>query len=473
MKRGWWLAGAVLLPRLLLFPFNENLGGDAIARTWLAHRWLESPHFIFGFDGGAKQFGPLHIYLLALAEWLWPSLLHAGRVVSLIVGVLTAWPLFIATRRWFGEQAATFAVLGFAFWGVHVQCSTTSSSEALNLLLVMTAVTTSRLGGGSGLGSALALSLACATRFDSWLLVPLLALAEWRQLGWRSALKFTAFASALPVVMLIGDWVGRGDPFFSIRYIDAFHRAWWPGEAATWGEGWYRVMCALWWPGVAAVTMTPFIAVAGIVGAARAWRTRPELRWLVWLLVVPVVLYAVRGAVFASFAPLARFTLKELLLLFPLAGWVLASSRWRGVVIALLVTWCAGLAALTWAPDSPWPSSLRAVSAASRLESRLRAPASWLRDNATAGDFVVDVDPRGYDDLTLSYFSGLPYERQHRRRYEYYWQTRPDEAPRWLVLFDGGSMERDGEVERLSPSRVRHRLHDYERRAFDIFERVD
>ena len=88
------MALAVLAPRLIAFFLNENLAGDAIARTWLAHRWLSSPHVITHFSDGGMQFGPLHLYLLALAEVLWPSLLHAGRLVSLIAGALTAWPLY-------------------------------------------------------------------------------------------------------------------------------------------------------------------------------------------------------------------------------------------------------------------------------------------------------------------------------------------------------------------------------------------
>ncbi len=471
MTRWWWLVAAVVLPRLVVFPFNENLAGDSIARTWLAHRWLERPHFIFGFDGGAKQFGPLHIYLLALAEWLYPSLLHAGRIVSLVAGSLTAWPLFVATRRWFGERAAVFSVLSFACWGVHVQCSTTSAGEALNLLLVMTAIATSSLGGGSGRGSALALTLACATRYDSWLLVPLLVAAEWQRHGFSRAFRYGLVAASAPFVMLAGDLVARGAPFFSFRYIDAFHRAWWPGEAAMWGEALYRLGCALWWPAVAVVTLTPFIALPGFVGLRRAWSERRTLRWLVLLILVPTALYTARSALFASFVPLARFTLKELLLLLPFSGWVLSEVRWRTPAIVIAAAWCLALASFSFAPDSRWSFSLRSISATSRLETALREQAQWLKDGA----LVVDVDPRGYDDLQLSYFSAVPFEQQHRRRYEYYWQTAPNEPPRWLVLFDGGAMERAGEVEQLDETHVRHRAATYvlrQRGRSRLYERV-
>ncbi len=64
------LCAAVLLPRLVLFPINENLGGDAVVRTELAQRWAAHPHWIASMEDGAYQFGPLHLYLVDLrSSW--------------------------------------------------------------------------------------------------------------------------------------------------------------------------------------------------------------------------------------------------------------------------------------------------------------------------------------------------------------------------------------------------------------------
>ena len=451
MRRAGWLALAVALPRLLVLFFNENLGGDAIARTWLAHRWLEAPHLITSFDGGGKQFGPLHLYLLAFGEWLWPSLLHAGRVSSLVVGVATAWPLFVFTRRRFGDRAATLAVLGFAAWGLHVQCSTTSASEALNLLCVMSAVAwfdAADTKRGAWWGAALALNLACATRYDSWLLVPLLAVVEW----WRTrrllrGAAFGAVSVAFAGLWLGGNFLALGDALFPIRFIDTFHREWWPAEAALWGEGPYRVMCLLFWPGAALLTLTPALAIPAGLALRRLWVERVELRWVVVLIVLPSVGYGVRGAVFSTFAPLARFTMKELLFLLPLAGWWLSarSARVQAAALVVAATWCVALGAFTFRPDSRWSFSLRSISATSRMEIALREPADWLRANAAPrGLLMVDEDPRGFDDLPLSYYSGFPFDQQLRRRYEHFEVALVGRSPEWLVVFDGGRLEREG-----------------------------
>lgn len=472
MKRGAWLALAVLAPRLIAFFVNENLAGDAIARTWLAHRWLASPHLMTTFGDGAKQFGPLHLYLLAFAEWAWPSLLHAGRVVSLLAGALTAWPLYLLTLRRFGERAALFAVLGFAFWGLHVQCSTTSASEALNLLLVMSAV--ALFDAERTLLAALFLNLACATRYDSWLLVPLLVLAEaWRSRSLFKTVAFGAAASVFALAWLVGNQLGEGDALYPIRFIDRFHHEWWPSEAANWGEPTYRVICLLFWPGAALLTLFPLIAGPGLLALRRTWREQPALRWLVALVVFPALLYAARSAMMASFAPLARFTMKELLLLLPFAGAALAGlrPRWAWTAIGLAAAWCLALGVFCFEPHSRWSFTLRSISATSRLEPELRATTSWLQRNPT-GLLVVDEDPRGFDDLPLSYFSGRPFEEQLRRRYERYAEALGDAIPRWLVLFEGGRLE----VTPVDERHVDYRGHRFELRhaaRAQVYERTD
>lgn len=481
MKRAGWLAVAVLAPRLVALFVNENLAGDAIARTWIAHRWLEAPHLMTSFDDGAMQFGPLHLYGLALAELIWPSLLHAGRVFSLLVGSLTAWPLSVFTARRFGSSAATFAVLGFAFWGLHVQCSTTSASEALNLLLVMSAVALFDHGGrGAWWGVIAALNLACATRYDSWLLVPMLAAAElWRSRSLLKAVIFGAASSAFAIFWLIGNQLGQGDALYPIQFIDQFHRAWWPREAALWGEGRYRLICLLFWPGAAVLMLTPFVTAAGTVGLVRAWRERAELRWLVLLIVVTAALYTFRSAVTSSFAPLARFTMKEALFLLPLAGWGLAERpRLARASVVLAAAWCLGLGLYCYEPGSSWSYTFRSIAATSRLEPSLRASVDWLQAHAAprGGLLIADEDPREFDDLIISYFSGLSFDDQLRRRNRRYEEYLGSRSPRWLMLFEGGRMLRSGEVTALDSEHLEFRGRRFELRHSSrvrIYEQLD
>ncbi len=462
MKRLLVLGAAVLAPRLVLFPWNENLYGDAVARTWLADLWAASPHVIGSFDQGGFQYGPLHLYLVGLAGLLWPSPEHAGRLVSLAAGVATAWPLHVLTRRLFDARAADVAVLAFAAWGLHIQCSTTTVSETLNLLLVVGALALLQVWNDDArrdamLGSALLLNLACATRYDSWLYVPLLGLAVfWRARRVGPALAFLAAASAFAVPWMFGNAVDRGDPLYPFTYINDFHRAWFPGEQQIWGTSTYRWMTLFFWPGAAVATVTPLVAVAGFAGLGWAWRRRPQARWLVALVVAPTVLYTVRSTVLESFAPLARFTLKEVALLLPFvapgAAWLLSRARLqvRQALVALAaacaVAWPLWLGAYTFRTEGGWRDTLRPISPTSTNRPTLMRVADWLDEHAAPGGgvLVVDVDPHGYDDVQVSFFAGFPYEHGARLRSPYFEKRLASGRPTWLLRFDGGDFEKKG-----------------------------
>jgi 4-amino-4-deoxy-L-arabinose transferase-like glycosyltransferase len=461
MRRGGWLLLAMLLPRLLVWPFNENVAGDAVVRVWLAEAWLQSPHVIGSFEQGARQFGPLHLYLLALLEWLWPVPEHAGRLLSLVVGVATAWPLWALSRRLFDETSAIVAVLCLSFWGFHVQLSTTGASEALSLLLVTSTVAGlarwQALGErASLLGAGLALTLACATRYDAWLLVPLLGLWVWRVGGARAGLAFGAAALAFVVPWCFGNWVDLGDALFPFRFIDAFHRAWYPSEEAIWGAGRYQLMAAVFWPGVALVTLTPLLAVPGLLGLVASWRTSPGARWLVGLIVLPALAYTVRATVLRSFVPLARFTSKEVLLLLPFV-WCgaqrVAGVRARGLVAAGLVglvAWSSWLGVFTFGTEGAWPDTLRAISPTSTNDVAVRNAARALQAAHPGAEelLVVDEPPSGYDDVQVAFASGFPHSARVRSvRFE---AQRGAGCVTWLVLFDGGRLEREGRARRTN-----------------------
>ena len=121
------MMAVVALPRLILLPFNENLYGDAISRAEMGERWMANPHLITAFGDGAGQYGPLHLYLVGLATAFVDREI-AGRIVSLLCGVLTVVPLYRLARRLAGWQAGIVACLGLAVWGLHIQFSTTAAS---------------------------------------------------------------------------------------------------------------------------------------------------------------------------------------------------------------------------------------------------------------------------------------------------------------------------------------------------------
>src|SRR5205807_3327046 len=102
--------------------------------------WLAAPKLITSFADGVYQFGPLHTYVLAAFLWLWHDREQAGKLCSLVFGVLVLWPTWRVAHRLFGRPGALWTTAMLALWSMHIQMSTTAGSEALALCLFAFAV---------------------------------------------------------------------------------------------------------------------------------------------------------------------------------------------------------------------------------------------------------------------------------------------------------------------------------------------
>ncbi|HEX8703229.1 MAG TPA: glycosyltransferase family 39 protein [Myxococcaceae bacterium] len=454
---------AALVPRLGVFPVNENRFGDAVVRTELAERWLQQPHLIESFQDGALQFGPLHVYLVGAALTVLDRE-HAGRAVSLLFGVLSVVPLFLLTRRLFGWRAGVWAGLAFAVWGMHVQFSTTAASEAVALFFMLCvfalyAQAFEERRFGPVFAAAVVLNLACALRYDAWLYIPLLALlpllwAKDRVAAITLAVAFGLLCLPFPLLWMQGNELAHGDPFYPIQYIDAFHRDWVQGSLTGWRQWWFRVQSLFFWPGTAVLTLTPGVAVLGMVGMVKAWRERPETRWVVLAALVPTAYYTFRAAVLANFVPLGRFTVTQLVLLLPFVA--LGFSAWTGAwsersrkvalggIIALALAVPVAMGLYTFREDGGARELFRPVSPTStNLQPVMRA-VRFIEEEVTAkgGALALDADA-GYQDLQLGFFTGLPDERLVRLRWPDFRERLEQKRPEYLVRFDEGALVRE------------------------------
>jgi 4-amino-4-deoxy-L-arabinose transferase-like glycosyltransferase len=418
---------AALVPRLVVFPVNENFYGDAVARTELAERWVSSPHLIRSFSDGARQFGPLHLYLVGGALKVLGRE-QAGRAVSLLFGVLSVVPLFALTRRFFGWRAGVWAALALSVWGLHLQLSTTGASEALGVFLMLSvfalfsqALEESRFG--PLFGAAVVLNLACAVRYDAWMYMPLLALMPllWRRdrvAGVTMAVAFGLLCLPFPLWWMQGNELAHGDPLYPITQIDAFHRGWAVSESGRYGTLWLRVQGLGFWPAMALFTLTPGVALLGMVGMVKAWRERPETRWVVLAALVPVAYYAFRSAVLVNFIPLGRFTATQVVLLLPFMwlGFQACARAWgpwagrvvAGVSIALAVVMPVALGLYTFRAEGWRRDRLRPVSPTSTNPEYVMQAARFLKAEARPGTMLALDDEAQYMDLQLAFFSGLP-----------------------------------------------------------------
>jgi hypothetical protein len=450
-----------LAPRLALLSSNQNLYGDAVIRTELAERWLANPHWISSFADGAFQFGPLHLYLLGLALKLWPAPELAGRVVSLVFGIATVVPLYLLTRRLFDWKAAVVACLGLSAWGMHIQFSTTAASESLALFLVLCSLWLFAAGVEQGrfaptAYSALVLNLACATRYDAWLLIPLLSgLLLFGDSDRIAAITRAVFFGLLclpfPLIWMQGNEVALGSPFAPIHHIEDFHRVW-VGEAlALWGPFVNRLQNLFFWPGIALVTLSPLVALLGFVGMWSAWKQRPRHRWLIWTALIPAAYFTFRGAILLNFQPLGRFTANQVVLLLPYVSYGFRTlfgrgpSSWRRIVAVLTVASGIGipifLGVLTSRADQGIARSLAPIGPISQNPTAVIEVARFIKERAQAegAGIILDVDPHHWD-MQIAFFSGLPEEKMARYRWDTFQKRLLTAQPAYLIRIDGGQL---------------------------------
>ncbi|QSQ13482.1 ArnT family glycosyltransferase [Myxococcus landrumensis] len=462
-----WLVGMLLvvalLPRLLVFVANENLYGDAVVRTELAERWLRAPHLITAYGDGAYQFGPLHMYLVGAAL----SVLDrevAGRAVSLLFGVLSVVPLFALTRRLFGWRAGVVAGLSFAAWGMHLQFSTTAGSEAVSLFFMLAAFALYAEGVDENrflplFQAALMLNLACALRYDAWMYIPLLSVAllfssQDKVASVTRAVGFGLACLPFPLLWMQGNELMHGDPFFPLKAVEDFHRGWVQSSAGSGLAIGWRVQQLFFWPGVALLTLSPGVALLGMWGMVKAWKQRPDTRWLVAAAVVPTLYFTFRAAVLANFVPLGRFTVTQLAVLpvFVALGFAaLLASRGEGarkalagVVAVLAVVLPLAMGLYTFRADGRFQDTLRPVSPTSTNPRNVMQVADFVKAEVAqkGGSLALDDDP-SYMDLQVAFFSGLPEERIARVRWDTFRKLLAEARPEVLVRFDQGALVKD------------------------------
>ncbi|HUB06599.1 MAG TPA: glycosyltransferase family 39 protein [Myxococcales bacterium] len=451
--------------RVAVFPFAWNLYGDAPSRVVTVLDWLAHPFFLRSFRG-ARQFGPLNVYLLAAVEWLWPDRFVAPRLLSLVAGTLTAWPLYRLAERRFGRRAAALSTWAFAVYGLHVQASTTAASEALFLLpLLWGLVALDRAADRPRWLAVAGFALACASaiRYDGWLYAPLSWLwlvqpLREKRLRPAHAALFAAATLAVPAFLMWGNWVDMGDPLYLVHYIDADHVKNALRASAAMGRARWTLYCLLFWPANLALELTPFVAAGILLALLDGLRRRRRALDLAAIALTPAAFFTFRGAFLLQFHPLARFTLPTAVLLLPYAGaglellWVYRPQWPRiGLQATAAATALALPAYLAWRTEGrgdAWADTLRPISPVSNLPPDLEAAAAELGQAAGAGPVLVDESP-GYEDIAVAFYVPLPLGKVlSLRRPEDMTLLTAGAPPAAIAALEGGGLASSGLVRR-------------------------
>jgi hypothetical protein len=413
---------AVVL-RVGLFPFAENKHGDAPMRALIAERLVLDPASA-AVPRTYCQFGPLHTTLMRPFIALDRYAPRSSRYLSLLCGLAVFFPFLAFARRLVGEAHAQLAAFLLAVSPLHLQASTTASSEALYLLLwvsaierLLAALETRRLGAFAVAG--LFASLAAVTRYDAWLALPMVAVAGWwlaRKSDAASAtrgLAVFALASAIfPVAWLAWGAAAGGDPLFFAHYISSDHAGLAASAAARYGAVLGRArQLGVWSLGFVAAMTLPGAALAAVALGRGARALSPAMRLVLVAALGPPAIYLAEGLVAQSFEPLARFALVPGALLLPLAAGAVPLERARAFRAGAFAS-AAAFSVVVWlvatvGRERIWAGA-ESMGALTRLDGEDRALAAHLRAVRQPGERVM-IEPFAYADIGIAHAAGLPW----------------------------------------------------------------
>jgi hypothetical protein len=250
--------------------------------------WYNTEPFFYLFNtievlGGGVPFPQMMVhpsgyqYILAGVTWAFGivDLVALGRWTSLAAGVAAVPAMFLLARRAYGPLVATAAAAALAVYDSHVLISVNSLNYAPFHAALLWGVALFHGGRGASdswrrlAAAGLALSLAHALRFESWLLIPALTLALAAQKRWGKALALGALTGAYPLAYMVFAWRRWGTPFPFLEVSGGIDRGFTglldPAAALVWWR-------ELWW------ALGPVALIAGLVGLALSLRAK---RWAI------------------------------------------------------------------------------------------------------------------------------------------------------------------------------------------------
>jgi hypothetical protein len=204
---------------------------------------------------GAPSWKPLPVLVTTplaltggLAPWLWLWLARAGALGALFVG-------FRLAERLAGRAAGLVAVVTLVPGTLWMHSVAHGYSEPLAMGLVFGAVLCEL--SGKPRAALLLGSLVALTRPEAWFLVVLYGLLLWRRRQMHP-LAIAGVLVAVPLLWLVPDWLGSGDPFHASKVSRLVVPT---GTTAAWaalGEG--------------ALMTPPPLVVTAVIGTGLAWR---------------------------------------------------------------------------------------------------------------------------------------------------------------------------------------------------------
>jgi hypothetical protein len=330
----------VLAVRLILLPWSQTVHADAVSRVFSALDWLANPHYI---DHG--YWGPLHHYLTAFALWILPNWVVAPKILNILFASLSVFPLYWFTKNVFGNRhGAVFVSLIYGFSPIVMHTSFQALADVSYAFFILSAmyflseglkqngkILYAILGG-------LAITLAAATRYESWVIIAAFTLVGLLNKQWKFTSVFWLIAMLFPVSWMVGNHIAYGDFLYSITQNDI-------GNIEKQGindnvDDILRMRRIVFFPFSFMVNVSPVAAILILIGIVssifRKSITKTQLIWLTPFLLLAAIF--LQKAYVGTLMMQHRFIITWIILLLPFLALTFNNSvltKFKSVLLIL------------------------------------------------------------------------------------------------------------------------------------------
>jgi hypothetical protein len=206
---------ALLILKLMLWPFAEVTDADAVSRIFYSFDWAKSPHWI-----NDTIWPPGHFYVLGIA-----SFLHENKILfPILIHILVSWLAFFPVYGWLknisNHQKALITASIFSLSPLVLRLGNTPLAESFLLILLPTSLyflTRPNKHSADIIWAGMFMAIACSFRYEAWLLSALLGTSLLFKKEIKNFLLFGTVSAVFPVIWMISQYYSTGDLFFGIH----------------------------------------------------------------------------------------------------------------------------------------------------------------------------------------------------------------------------------------------------------------
>jgi len=202
------------IPRLLALIFMLDSAGDGPFRAMIAYSWSKYPYL-----STHGVWLPGFMYLSGIFSFIVNDPLISTRILNLVIGTLTIPVFYLLIRMVFGNAAALFSASLLAFLPLHIGLSASSLSEVSFILLVLISLVfflkAQEPNRHRVLFLCVSLLVGCfalITRYEAWLLIPLLPIYHyWKTRNLRTAISIAFILGIFPIIWMVSNYLHSGE----------------------------------------------------------------------------------------------------------------------------------------------------------------------------------------------------------------------------------------------------------------------